>query len=316
MLALRVLVGYRGGAHLFDIFAHSSLDYSMLAYLSGGMRRYGEQPIRIYGRPYWEFQAVLGGAIAPTFPPGPYAIAPPEAAMPNASHSPAERRCGCAFNAESLWVFPPGLEHGWTGPDGTEAEVAVFHFDAVAEPAASFFRREGLLRVSPGPTALERIAHLRRELEDVRDGRDPLALLKFDAACLELSIIALEALGPARTAVLQDRPEIVAAGAEAWYSEHMEEDPSVAEVARRMNCSESHFRRLFQRSRGRSPQDAFAALRLERASALLERGGLSIKEIAVLCGYGTQSCFSRAFKRATGKAPMRFAIPYTSSPLL
>lgn len=303
MLAPRAAGGYRGGAPLFDIFAHPGLDCSMLAYLSGGTRRYGEQPIRIYGRPYWEFQAVVAGAIAPTFPEGPHEAAPPEAAGPASAQGPADRRGGPAFHTECLWVFPPGLEHGWTGPAGTEAEVAVFHFDAVAEPAASFLRREGLLRVSPGPAALERIARLRRELEGVRDGRDPLALLKFDAACLELSIIALEALGPARTAVLQDRPEIVAAGAEAWYSEHMAEDPSVAEVARRMNCSESHFRRLFQRSRGRSPQDAFAALRLERAAALLARGGLSIKEIAALCGYGTQSCFSRAFKRATGKAP-------------
>lgn len=256
----------------------------MLTYLSGGARRYGEQPVRLSSRPFWEFQAVLAGAIAPTFPAG-------------------ATYCGGEIKEETLWVFPPELEHGWTGEPGTTATVAVFHFDAIPEPAAAFIRREGFLAVRPDRSALDRIGTLRGEMTSSWEGRDTLALLRSDAAGLELSIIALEALGPGRTAALIDRAELVAAGSQAWFSEHMAEAPSVGRIARKMNCSESHFRRLFVRARGVPPQEAFEAQRIGRAMHLLKRREHSIKEIADLCGYASQSCFSRAFRRAAGSAP-------------
>jgi cysteine sulfinate desulfinase/cysteine desulfurase-like protein len=48
---------------------------------------------------------------------------------------------------------------------------------------------------------------------------------------------------------------------------------------------------------------AFEELRIERAKELLGRGDSSVKEVAAACGYESQSCFSRAFKRATGRPP-------------
>jgi AraC-like DNA-binding protein len=260
----------------------------MLTYLSGGTRRYGEAPVRIYARPYWEFQAVHSGAIAPTFPdPG-----------SGDAESPAER---------ALWVFPPGAEHGWTGRPGKPATISVFHFDALAEPAASFIRRQGHLRVGLDGPALERVAALETELAALRSGGDSLAVLKFEAACLELAILALGALGPARTAPLLDRAELAAAGASAWYSEHMAERPGLEEVARAMNCSVSHFRRLYRRARGEAPAAAFEALRTARARELLRRGDVPVKEVAALCGYEDQGSFSRAFRRAAGTTPRDFA---------
>lgn len=249
----------------------------MLTYLSGGTRRYGEEPIRVYGRPYWEFQAVLAGAIAPAFPDGPAPL--------------AER---------TLWVFPPGLEHGWTGRPDETAEIVVFHFDSVAEPAASFIRRSGHLQAALGADAMERVAAVAAESARIRAEGDPLAALRFDSGCLALTIAALEALGPARTAPLLDRAEMAAANAEAWYSEHMAAAPPLARIARAANCSESHLRRLYREARGASPSDAFLRLRMVRARELLAWGSLAIKEIAALCGYEEQSCFSRAFRRAEG----------------
>lgn len=272
-------------APVFDNFAHSLYPPGMLTYLSGGERRYGENPVRIYARPYWEFQAVHAGAITPTFPGA------------GDGTEPAEH---------TLWIFPPGLEHGWTGEKGKDAEISVFHFDNLADPAASFIRKLGYLKVPLEDRALCRIAALREELSDTMSGRDPLAMLKFDAACIELAILALSALGQAQIAPLLDKAELVAAGADAWYSEHMAEHPSVATVAWKMNCSASHFRRLYHEARGCSPSFAFEALRLRRARELLGRRDTPIKEIATLCGYDSISCFSRAFKRAEGSSPRNF----------
>jgi len=257
----------------------------MLTYLSGGERRYAEVPVRSYARPYWEFQAVHAGVIAPTFP--------------------SELSLFCEY---TLWVFSPGLEHGWTGIEGNRAEISVFHFDGLSEPAASFIRKQGDLRVTLETQALDRIAALREECAAVINGKDPLAVLKFEAASLELAILALSTLNPARTAPLLNRAELVAAGADAWYLEHIEEGPSVAAVARRMNCSVSHFRRLYREARGCSPAESFEALRLGRARQLLSRGLISVKEVSALCGYESQSCFSRAFKRTEGRAPRNFRL--------
>jgi AraC-like DNA-binding protein len=255
----------------------------MLTYLSAGQRRYGDHPIRIYARQFWEFEAVLSGAIAPTFPPG-------SAERPQ----PAER---------SLWIFPPGVEHGWTGIPGAGSEIAVFHFDSINESAAALIRKRGYLRATLAPDRLERVRAAAEALGQIRTGADTLALLKSEAAALELTVMALETLDPAATAPLLDRAELAASGAVAWYSEHMADNPSIAQVARTVNCSESHFRRLFQRARGIPPAQAFEELRADRARELLRRGDSSVKEIAAACGYESQSCFSRAFKRITGRPP-------------
>jgi AraC-like DNA-binding protein len=134
-------------------------------------------------------------------------------------------------------------------------------------------------------------------------GGDPLTLLKADKAALELLLIVLGTLSPLELAPLVNRAEYAAAVAAAWYSEHLADGPSLAEVARAVACSESHFRRLFHQARGISPMQAFERIRMERAQALLLQGDNSIKEIAAACGYGSQSCFSRAYKRWSGQAP-------------
>ena len=255
----------------------------MLTYLSSGSRCYGDRPIRVYARQFWELQGVLSGSIAPTFP---------------AASGWLERP-----SADSMWIFPPGLEHGWTGPPGSEAEIAVFHFDSITESAAAFIRKQGYLRVPLDPDAVGKIRRAVAELETLRSGADPLALLKFEAAGLELTILALETLNPVLTAPLLDRAELAASGALAWYSEHLGERPSIAQAARTANCSESHFRRLFLKARGIPPARAFEELRIARAKELLTRGDSSVKEVAAACGYESQSCFSRAFKRATGRPP-------------
>ncbi|HCM26149.1 MAG: hypothetical protein A2Z99_16740 [Treponema sp. GWB1_62_6] len=259
----------------------------MLTYLGAGERRYGEMPVRVYGRQSWEFEAVLGGEIRPVFP--------------GENRDPAGARGQLREN--SLWIFPPAFEHGWSGRPGNAAEIAVFHFDTLAEPAAAFLRRRGFVVARLDDEAKSLIRSLAAGLSESRAADDPLYPLRAEKAAIELSLIALGDLSAAELAPLVDRAEYAASLAMAWYSEHLAEGPTLADAARAANCSESHFRRLFRRARGASPQEAFERLRLERAAAMLRRGDASIKEIAAACGYESQSCFSRAFRRHEGRAP-------------
>lgn len=255
----------------------------MLTYLGVGLRRYGERPVPVFGRPAWEFQAALSGSIAPAF----------------ASHSRLDARP----QERTLWVFAPGLEHGWTAGQGSEAEIAVFHFESISEPASTFLKRRGVLAVPLGDRALGAVRALSLELADLRGGSDPLALLKFERASVELSLLALEALPPSETSVLIDRPLLVTASALAWYSEHLAERPLLSDVARVAGCSESHLRRLFVAARGVSPQAAFEELRISRARDMIRSGAASMKEVAEACGYDSPSSFSRAFSRIEGRPP-------------
>ena len=80
--------------------------------------------------------------------------------------------------------------------------------------------------------------------------------------------------------------------------------------------SRFHFARLFRRSTGRSPMEYLLHVRLERAKALLRRGGMPISDIAVAIGFADQSHFTRHFRRAIGTTPLRYARqdPDTSPP--
>jgi hypothetical protein len=64
----------------------------MAGYLNHGERDYAANPIPVHPRGLWEFQAVVRGRCAPVFA--------------EAREQLAER---------TLWAFPPGSSHGWTG---------------------------------------------------------------------------------------------------------------------------------------------------------------------------------------------------------
>ena len=88
---------------------------------------------------------------------------------------------------------------------------------------------------------------------------------------------------------------------------HIAEPLPVARVAESARCSESTAQRLFTRHAGESMQSWIRQVRLREAAALLRTTGLRVSEVAQLVGYSDPLYFSRAFRRAYGAAPSRFA---------
>ncbi len=74
-----------------------------------------------------------------------------------------------------------------------------------------------------------------------------------------------------------------------------------------LGLSESHLRRLVREQLGGISLGTFLhRLRFQHSYELIQRTDLSMREIAVRCGYSDIFSFSRAFKRDAGISPTEF----------
>ena len=81
---------------------------------------------------------------------------------------------------------------------------------------------------------------------------------------------------------------------------------SVGELARRLRVSERLLRLRFRQSTGKSPHEAMAAARLDRAMRMITETKAPLAEIAAECGFADASHMSKAFSAAFGKSPAAF----------
>jgi AraC-like DNA-binding protein len=80
----------------------------------------------------------------------------------------------------------------------------------------------------------------------------------------------------------------------------------VEDLARLARLSLSHFSRAFSNSFGFPPHRFITRCRLERAKELMLRTDVSLRQIAIECGFADQAHFSRIFLRFAGISPARW----------
>lgn len=83
-------------------------------------------------------------------------------------------------------------------------------------------------------------------------------------------------------------------------------DLSVAAVANDLGVHPVHLARGFRKRFGTTPTEFIRAYRCERAAEMLRAGRESLVSIALDCGFGDQSSFTRAFRRSMGVTPGAF----------
>lgn len=91
-----------------------------------------------------------------------------------------------------------------------------------------------------------------------------------------------------------------------YLSEHIEQTPTVAELAALCNISQVYFRKQFKACMGVSPCEYRNALRLSRAKSYLKYGEISVQEISDMLGYSTVSHFIKEFKRRYACSPLQY----------
>ncbi|MFI9761497.1 AraC family transcriptional regulator [Streptomyces sp. NPDC051963] len=90
---------------------------------------------------------------------------------------------------------------------------------------------------------------------------------------------------------------------------------TLARLARAAGVSESTLNRIWRRQFGLSPVAGLERLRLARAEPLLWLSNLSLRAIAVQCGFADAYHFSRRFRAVYGMSPSAFRrIPPESAP--
>jgi AraC-like DNA-binding protein len=77
----------------------------------------------------------------------------------------------------------------------------------------------------------------------------------------------------------------------------------VEAIARSVHMSAGHFSREFRRAYGESPYSYLMTRRIERAMALLRRGGMSVTEVCFDVGFSSLGTFSTRFTELVGVPP-------------
>lgn len=91
-----------------------------------------------------------------------------------------------------------------------------------------------------------------------------------------------------------------------YLQQHISDPISIPDIASRMGCSQTYFRRLFKMRTGRTPIEYLLELRMRHAQSLLEHTDMSIAEVATSIGYDDPFYFSRLFSKTHGISPFKY----------
>jgi transcriptional regulator GlxA family with amidase domain len=104
-----------------------------------------------------------------------------------------------------------------------------------------------------------------------------------------------------------DRPVPVEAdtlaGTLAWILDHLDEEVSVDELARRAHLSSRTFARRFRAETGTTPHHWLTGQRVLAAQRLLEETDQPVEAVAALVGFGSASVLRHHFSRRVGTTP-------------
>jgi AraC family transcriptional regulator len=87
---------------------------------------------------------------------------------------------------------------------------------------------------------------------------------------------------------------------------NLERTIRLSDLAGRAELSLHHFARAFKLSAGMTPRAFVEERRIERAKQLIDESHHSLADIAIECGFGTQSRLTTMFRRRTGFTPAEY----------
>ncbi len=156
------------------------------------------------------------------------------------------------------------------------------------------------LRIRPAVAARAR-ALLARAHDEQRHG-DLAGRVGARALVMELlALLARERPAPIRSTA--DAGDRHAAAARAWIDDHWMTPLRIDDLVALGPLGRSQFLQRFAATSGEPPGARLARRRLAEAQRLLLAGEASMLEIALACGYGSQSHFNHRFRAATGRSP-------------
>ena len=97
-----------------------------------------------------------------------------------------------------------------------------------------------------------------------------------------------------------------AADSIAYINEHFREPVPLELLAAKAGMSPFHFLRVFSQSTGLTPHQYLISTRIRAACFLLQSTSLSVKRIALDCGFSTEAAFCSTFRKREGRTPSQY----------
>lgn len=91
-----------------------------------------------------------------------------------------------------------------------------------------------------------------------------------------------------------------------YVEANLENSLTISELAAVAELSEFHFARMFKATTGETPHAFVQRRRIEHARELLAATQLPLAEVALSCGFSSQSHFAEAFRKRTGVTPSAY----------
>ncbi len=181
-------------------------------------------------------------------------------------------------------------------------------FPATTVLPDAIYVRDGQVWTSAGATAgidlaLALVEQDCGHREAMRIARELVVFLKRSGGQLQYSVpLQLQAAGDGSFDELHD-----------WIQAHIVEDLRVETLAAAAGMSPRTFARLYAERTGRTPAKTVERLRMDAARRSLEDTELTIKEIAVRCGFLEEERMRRCFNRSLGINPQDYRNRFRSS---
>ena len=211
----------------------------------------------------------------------------------------------------SVVIMRPGEWHGYSESDSLDVTNVYVSSEVMARELLFLHRTPPILRLLSGqrtiPFDLDRPAFAEAERLGraiAKSGPAPSAVARRLGLLLCLLAELADGLPPAPD---DDTPvDATVADATSAMAADPGADWTVSTLARSAHVSEGHFARTFRRQLGVAPMAWLAALRAERAAALLLETDLPVAEVGRLVGWADPNYASRRFRQLHGMAPAAY----------
>ena len=222
-----------------------------------------------------------------------------------------EPNVGRSLAPGDMIVFTPGKKFHYTKPDGIDMEYYWVHCSGYAAKdflSSCRITPDKIFSVGSSESVCERF----RKLFETFLNKDELFPLK-SANRLEALLLKLSDRIQSKE---QDSKTSDCVGvALSYIHSHVSQEISVEHLAHEAHLSSGHFRAVFKRAVGMSPQDYITLTRLNRACELLRETKLSISDISRMSGYPDNQYFCRIFKKHYAMPPGAYRSKIRFDPL-
>ena len=203
--------------------------------------------------------------------------------------------CEYEYSDHTFCIIPPDVTHSeWTTSDVDLIYIGFNYDDKLG------VLPRGLLKDDDERTIYELLIKMQRELRDQKLHYDlQLSFLQKELIVNLLRWVDKDSIVPKRS---RDSMNYVMNFINSNFSTPI----CLENLADSVGYSYHHFRHIFKDSYGISPKQYILNVRMNHAKLLLQQRNLSVREVAQMCGFKSDSQFIAAFKQHTGLSPLSY----------